>query len=413
MDVLRATYKGGRVGAGTRTLTAVEQPDLVSSETAQPRRRSSRRLHRLGSPYGLNYAKVSGEQERGERSVWVDTEKPSVPPVLDRSRDLELRRPDLRSGVTVDRCQHPSRQRKSGRTPNRSGLAPNWISLFVGTWADRVGRARTVLVVANLAQAAAVVTVPVAWAMGVLSMRILYLAALALGFGGTVFHTSYGRFFARIVKRDQYVDANSLLSTTNSVSGIAGPAIGGALIQALTAPVAMLVDAISFVFSAALIRTVREPKLDPDTEPNEPQPSQMEPYLGRFVAGAHSLAGNRYLRASLASSAIMNLVAFVVQALIIVYATRNLNLSAGQIGFAYGLGGFGGLASAALAGSCSRALGVGRTIALGALLSTLPFSALAVASPGLPGLIVISGWKCCPVLGSCSLISTTTRCELQ
>ncbi len=148
----------------------------------------------------------------------------------------------------------------------------------------------------------------------------------------------------------------------------------------------MLVDAASFVFSAAVIGTIREQQ--PDAA--ETETSETEPYLRRLVAGTTYLKRNRYLRASLASSAIMNLVAFAVQAVIIVYATRNLHLNPGQIGLAYGFGGFGGLAGAALAGVCARALGTGKTIALGALLYTVPFSALAIATPGLWGLFVIA-----------------------
>ncbi len=267
---------------------------------------------------------------------------------------------------------------------------PHLISLFVGTWADRVARARTVLVLANFAQAAAVVAVPVAWAIGVLSMPVLYVAALALGIGGVVFDTSYMRFFVRVVKREHYVDANSVLSTTRSISGIAGPAVGGALIQIVTAPVAMVVDAASFVVSAAMIRTVREPQLDSEVTAG-PEPVQQESYLRRLRAGTSYLVGNRYLRASLASSAIMNLVAFAVQPLLIVFATRKLSLNAGQIGLAFGLGGVGALVGAALAGSCAAALGTGKTIAIGALAYTLPFSILAGARPGLHGLVVIAG----------------------
>ncbi len=128
--------------------------------------------------------------------------------------------------------------------------APNLLSLVVGAWVDHQRRKKRLLVVANLVQAAAVAVLPVAHLAGFVSMWLLYAVALVLGAGGVLYQTSYPPFFARLVRRDQYLQANSLLSATRSGSFIAGPALGGLLIQALTAPVAMVVDAVSFLGSA-------------------------------------------------------------------------------------------------------------------------------------------------------------------
>ena len=125
--------------------------------------------------------------------------------------------------------------------------APNLLSLVVGAWVDQRPSKRRLLVVANLVQALAVIGLPVAFWLGQLSMWQLYAAALVLGAGGVLYQTSYPTFFTHLVRRDQYVEANSLLSTTRSGSFIAGPAIGGALVQAVTAPVAMVADAVSFL----------------------------------------------------------------------------------------------------------------------------------------------------------------------
>ena len=271
---------------------------------------------------------------------------------------------------------------------------PNLVSLFVGTWADRYPRPRALLIAANLAQALAVAVVPCAWLIDALSMPLLYAAGLALGAGGVVYDTSYPRFFARLVPRRDYVAANSMLSTTNSVSGIAGPAVGGVLIQAVTAPVAMIIDAASFLVSAIVIRSVHDSNADSGGTAEQP-----ERYVRRLVVGIRYLVAHTYLRASLGASTLMNFAAFVVQGLLVFYAARELHLSPGQIGLAFTLGAFGGLLGALVAARVSLRLGIGRTIALGATLYCLPFSGLAFASTGTRGVILIAVVEAFSALG--------------
>lgn len=121
--------------------------------------------------------------------------------------------------------------------------APQLLSLFVGAWIDQQPRKRRVLIVSGVLQGLAIATLPIAWWLGSLNLLQLVAVALVAGIGRTLFQTAYAPFFASLVERDQYVEANSLLSTTRSGSFVAGPALGGALIQALGAPVAMVVDA--------------------------------------------------------------------------------------------------------------------------------------------------------------------------
>ncbi|MEV0841752.1 MFS transporter [Actinocatenispora sera] len=262
--------------------------------------------------------------------------------------------------------------------------APQLLSLLVGTGVDRLRRVRRPLIVANVAQCLTIAAVPVAAAFGLLSMPLLYGVGLALGAGTVLYGTSYQRFFVRVVPRAQYVGANSLLSTTNSAANIAGPALGGALIQLLTAPLAMLADAVTFLVSAVAIRTV--PVEDAGAGAADP-----EPYLRRLRAGVRYLRHHPYLRASLGCSTTMNFAAFVVLSLLVLYATRGLHLGAGRIGGALAVGAVGGLLGAMVSGRIAALLGTGRTIALGAVLYCLPFAALALARPGLPGLLVLAG----------------------
>ena len=251
--------------------------------------------------------------------------------------------------------------------------APNLLSLFVGTWVDHHVRKRRLLIVADLLRCAVLLSLPVAHLFGAISLAQLFLVALVAGFGQVLYQTSYPSFFVGLVRRDQFVEANSLLSGTRSASFVAGPAVAGGLIQAVTAPVAMLVDAATFAISALLIGRVRVRDLPVDT-------TNDDGLLRRSRDGMALVLRDPYLRASLACATTINLFNLMAGALIILYASRELDLSAGVIGLALGIGATGGLLGTAVAGPLSRRIGVGRTIALGAVVFSAPFALMPLAT---------------------------------
>lgn len=272
--------------------------------------------------------------------------------------------------------------------------APNLLSLVVGAWVDRQRCKRRLLVVANLVQAAAVAVLPIAHLAGFVSMDLLYAVALVLGAGGVLYQTSYPPFFARLVRRDQYVQANSLLSATRSGSFIVGPALGGLLIQAVTAPVAMAVDAVSFLGSALAIGSVRveEPPVEADGE---------GPGLWRrAVEGLRFLRRHPFLRATLGCSTVINLFSFLSFAVVILFASRTLHLDAGQIGVAFAIGAVGGLFGAVLASPLARRVGPGVAATIGALTFTAPAAFIPLASgPDWAKMAVLAGTELVASLG--------------
>jgi hypothetical protein len=135
--------------------------------------------------------------------------------------------------------------------------APNLVSIFVGSWVDQRRAKRPLLIVADLLRGVVLATIPVAYLLDALTLGHLYVAALLAGLGQVLFSTAYMPFFVALVARDRYLDANAKLSASRSASFIAGPAVGGALVQALTAPGAILVDALTFLVSAVQIGRVR------------------------------------------------------------------------------------------------------------------------------------------------------------
>jgi MFS family permease len=261
-------------------------------------------------------------------------------------------------------------------TPTQVGLltaavwAPNLLSLLVGSWVDRQARRKRLLVAADLLRAAVLLSLPIAYWFGILGLGQLFVVALLSGVGQVLFSCAYASFFVVLVARDQYVDANSKLSTSRSASFVVGPAAGGFLIQTLTAPVAVLIDAVSFLCSAFLIARINA----------APSPiGETSSLLADARAGLRYVLGHSYLRAGLACVTTVNFFGFVAQALVILFASRTLGLPVGLIGLAFGLGAIGGLLGAVAAPKLSSRYGVGRMVMLGAILFPAPTAAIALA----------------------------------
>jgi MFS family permease len=250
---------------------------------------------------------------------------------------------------------------------------PALVSLVVGSWVDHQRRKRRILVLADLARAAVLVSLPIAYALDAVSLGQLFAVALLTGLGSVYYNTAYSPVFVNLVPRESFLQANSLFSSTRSFSFIAGPAVGGALIQLLTAPVAVLVDALSFVASAALTGRIAM------TE-DEPHVDEAISLWRRCVDGMRFLLRHRVLRASLACCATGNFFAMVGSALLVLFASRTLGLSAGLIGAAFGVGATGGLVGAMVAPRLARAFGVGTIIIVGAVVYPAGFGVAALAS---------------------------------
>src|SRR4051794_17589944 len=157
-----------------------------------------------------------------------------------------------------------------------AALLPNLLfSLHAGAWVDRRGRRRRTMIVADLGRAALVASVPIAYALDALTFPQLYAVAFASGTLSVFFFVSYSTLFTSIVPRDRYIEANSLVHGSRALSYVAGPSIGGILVQVLSAPVALIADAASFLASALFLRRIDVP--EPPTEPAE---------RGHLAAGA-------------------------------------------------------------------------------------------------------------------------------
>lgn len=250
---------------------------------------------------------------------------------------------------------------------------PNLAALVVGAWVDQHTRKRRLMVAADLARALVLLSLPAAYVAGAVTLGQLYAVAVLTGIAKVLFNTSYPSFFAHLVPRASYVDANGKLNTTLSASYVAGPAIGGALVQALSAPVAVIADAVSFLASAFLVGGIRT------DEP--PIAAGRQPLRRRVREGMAYVARHPVLRVTLGCSTTVNFFTFVAgTGLVVLFATRVLRLSAGGIGLALAIGATGSLLGAVIAPSLSRWWGIGPSIAAGAFLFPTPIAIAAVAS---------------------------------
>jgi predicted MFS family arabinose efflux permease len=170
------------------------------------------------------------------------------------------------------------------------------------------------------------------------------------------------------VPRERYLEANSLLNGSRAFSFVGGPSVGGALVQALSAPGALIADAISFLVSAFTLGSI-EP-VEPPTE---------EAQSGHVKAGLRYLWRSRVIRASLLATATINFFNFVFWALFILYATRELGLRPGVLGLVLGAASIGGVLGSILTGRISRRLGVGPAFVFSCVLFPAPLLLVPLA----------------------------------
>lgn len=246
--------------------------------------------------------------------------------------------------------------------------APNLLGVLVGSWTDRRSFRKPILVAASLVRAAVLATLPIAHFLGLVTFAQLCVVALLTGTAQVFSMTAAQAFFVSLVPSSRYVEANSRLSVSRSASFVGGPALGGYLIQVLTAPVAVVFDALSFVIAAILMGRIRSAPVEV---------SASSPFLSDVRDGLRYVLTHRYLRASLSCVTTVNFFTFAAQALAVLFMSRTLGLSSGLIGLAFGTGAVGGLLGALAAPRLSSLFGAGRVIVAGSVLFPLPIAAMA------------------------------------
>jgi MFS family permease len=245
------------------------------------------------------------------------------------------------------------------------------VGLPAGAWVDRLRR-RSVMIVNDLLRALLLGSLPLAAWLGVLTLAQLYVVALLTGVCTVFFDVAYQSYLPHLVGREHLVEGNAKLQASQSVAQVAGPGVGGALVQVLTAPYAVLVDAVSYLWSAVWVQAIRS---------REPLP---EPVPGRRLRtdireGLAFVLKHPLLRRITACTGISNLGSGVqsVALITLLASPTQLDLSAGAIGLLFTVGAVGGVVGALSASRIAKAIGQGPTIWLSIALSA-PFGFLPV-----------------------------------
>jgi MFS family permease len=254
------------------------------------------------------------------------------------------------------------------------------LSLPAGVWVDRLRR-RPILIWGDLGRTISLLSIPIAFALNALTIWQLYAVVFVNGCLTVFFDVAYQSYLPSIVERDQLVDGNAKLELTRAASQRLGPSLAGVLIALLTAPFAVLLDAISYGVSAAFVSWIRrpEPALVPHDEATGPRPS----IRAEVAIGLRYVTGQRVLWALALTVALGYLFGTIADSILILYLVTERGFSPALIGLAFTLGSIGVITGALIASRLTRVVGVGPMIVIAAVAEGLSWLPVAIAPDSL------------------------------
>lgn len=236
-----------------------------------------------------------------------------------------------------------------------AGTAPFLLcSLLAGVWVDRRSR-RPVLIVADVVRAGLLLSIPVAAWLGLLHLGQLYAVIFVVGILSVFFEVADYAYVPSLVGRESVVEANSKLQISHSAAEAGGPGVAGLLVQAISAPGAIVLDAVSFIVSAVFLRRIETPEPPIDRPASHGVRRDIE-------AGLRALLSHRLLRPIVLGSIVDSIFVKAIAAIFVLYATRQLAISPLVLGAILAAGGVGAIPGALLSAPAARRFGVGPTI---------------------------------------------------
>ena len=255
------------------------------------------------------------------------------------------------------------------------------VGLVAGAYVDRIA-ARRVMIVADIARALFLATIPLAAATHTLWIGELYGVAFGVGVGTAFFDVAYLAMVPRVVGSDALLSGNARLEGSRALAGVIGPGLGGVLVQLLTAPLVLLLDSVSFVASAGFLRSMRPEHDDVGRVPRKTS------IVREIVAGVNAVVRHPVLRALGGCVGTFNLFSSMVLAIYVLYVTQMLGVSAALLGLIAASGGIGALTGTTLAVYAGRRVGAGHVIAGAVLLSAVGTIVIALAR-GTPAAVTL------------------------
>jgi|SRR5271157_429294 len=234
------------------------------------------------------------------------------------------------------------------------------IGLVAGAWIDRLHR-RPFLIAADFGRALVLSIIPAAALLGRLTIIQVYGVAVIVSILTFFFDVAYQSFLPVLVSKNELVEGNSKLSASAAVAEFGGFSLGGWLVQLLTAPFAILIDAGSFMISAVLVGLIRtrEAEIIPEETPN---------LRSEIVNGLREVWQQPVLRACAVVILIHVISNSVYGALVVLYMSRGLGFQPGVLGMTWAVGGISSFLGAALAPRMAGRLGIGRAMSIGLLI---------------------------------------------
>jgi MFS family permease len=242
------------------------------------------------------------------------------------------------------------------------GSLPALLLGFVaGAWADRLRR-RPIMILADFGRFLLLALIPLLYLLDLLRMEALYGITFLVGALSVFFNLAAGAYLPALIRHDDLVEGNSKLALSQSVSEIIGPGLAGVLVQVLTAPVAVLADALSFLLSALSLAGIRHAEEAPRA------PRERRDLAREIAEGLRFVLGDSLLRPLLISFATLTLFNAMLEVVALLYLTRDAGMAPALFGLAFAVGSVGSVLGATLAGRVTGRLGVGGALLLAVLL---------------------------------------------
>ena len=237
-------------------------------------------------------------------------------------------------------------------------------SLFIGVWVDRKLR-RPLLIKANIGRMLLLGLVPLSALIGVLRMEYLYVLSFLIGFLTVLFDIAVTSYLPALMKREQLIEGNTKLQLSSSIAVVAGPSLGALTIQFLTAPIAIFLDALSFLFSAICLTAINGHE---ENVSNKHRELHIWHEIGE---GLGMIWKNNYLRIMTVSSCFGSFALVLQQTVLFLYLVNELKLLPLFIGIMFSTRGISSLLGSAIASLVGKRLGIGLAISLGTFLTGL------------------------------------------
>jgi MFS family permease len=278
------------------------------------------------------------------------------------------------------------------------------VSLPAGVWVDRLRR-RPILVIGDISRAVLLGSIPLAYAFGHLTIWHLYVVAFLVGIATVFFDVAYQSYLPSLVERSQLVDGNAKLEISRAGAQLGGPGVAGLVVAALKAPAAIAVDAVSYLGSALFIFGIRKHEAAPVRDHASPR------MRDELREGLRYVFRHAFLKNIAACTALFNFFGTLGNAVLLVFARRELHLSPALIGLAFTVSNVGALAAAFNANRISSRVGVGRTIILSSIIGGPMFLVIPFVPEGTAALAFLI--PAFVVAGAMNVIYNVTQVSLR